>query len=181
MQGCDGPYGLARIPDNLLREPLEYLRADHDRHRRLCELLGDLAAAEDPAADTERGRAAAAFLKRDLPQHAAIETDCLFPRLLRYCPREDHAADLTERLRTHHSTEALLAAGLVDCLSGVRPSPRTSDRLRQMGPALTQSLRAHLDWENARVLRLAARRIPNAELSRFGREAAAVLGVDFPD
>ena len=49
-------FRLDRIPDNLLREPLEYLGADHIRQRKICNALDTLLPDGSDGCDGSYGR-----------------------------------------------------------------------------------------------------------------------------
>ena len=90
------------IPENLLREPIEYLFADHFRQQLICNLLDDILS--DFAAERVPRLAAAvlAYLRTELPLHIADEEQDLFPCLRkRSLPADDLVVALELLLREH--------------------------------------------------------------------------------
>jgi hemerythrin-like domain-containing protein len=170
------------IPENLLREPIDYVYADHFRQRVVCKLLDDIA--YDPGAP-EVGRLAtvvAEYMERDLPRHVADEEQDLFPLLRTRCePRDSIESVLSQLSEEHAKDEGLsstLLAGLHSLAKGQVPNDQAS--FLNAVASFAESQRRHLAWEERLVLPLARKRLANADLLKMGRSMAARRDIAFP-
>jgi len=177
------PDEIGEIPENLYREPLEVIYADHFRALVACRLLDSLI---DPAGDPAAPRLAAAvrqFLEHDLPANFADEEEDLFPLLRARCTGEDKVEELLALLTGEHAQNGALATAVIEQLGRlaagkpVRNAPRAHEQAALFG----ELLRRHLAWENGWLLSLARQRLTPADLSRLGRSMAARHGVDYPE
>ena len=69
------------LPPELVHEPLNWLFAEHYRHRQLCKIIEHIARSE--AFDADRIVAALRFLRQDMPLHVLDEEEDLFPLMRR--------------------------------------------------------------------------------------------------
>lgn len=160
-----GPLPLP-LPAILLDRPLDYLMAEHHRHRSyLAGLRHAATMAEIPRDQAERMHM---FLASELPVHRADEEQDFFPILRRFARPEDGIGEVLSQLSQDHViNEPLVRAidrGLLAALDA-KPDPAPLDR-RLCGLMLTYCTAEthHLAVENAVVLAIAGVRLRKAEL-----------------
>ena len=154
------------LPATLLERPLDYLLAEHHRHRsylaglRYAATLAEIP--RDQAARLHR------FLASELPLHWADEEQDLFPVLRRLALPEDGLAEVLARLSEDHAmSEALVRTidhGLSALLDADRDPLPLERRLCGLMLTYTASETRHLAVENAVVLAIAGVRLRKAEL-----------------
>lgn len=169
------------IPDNLIREPVEYLFADHVRQRSLCDLLRSL---------SEHGEADAGFafeealryLEADYLNHIADEEEDLFPRLRERINEDDELHQLLEELETQHRRDRARGRGIADALRRMfhGAERRITEELRASLEAFVSGVMSHLTTEDERVLPLARSSLTEEDFERMGRAMARRRGVDYP-
>lgn len=165
------------IPIELVREPLEFLFAEHYRHRQMCRALEQLAQHQEFAGDS--AAELDAFIGRDLAFHVQDEEEDLFPLLRRRCAPEDEIDAILEVLSGEHALDKRLAAAAADVLkkSIVRGVPVSAI---EGGPAALQHLaeqeRRHLALENAVIMPIARLRLTAADKEALAAAFAARRG-----
>jgi len=170
------------IPENLLREPIDYLYADHFRQRVVCKLLDDIA--YDPGAP-EVARLAtvvAEYMENDLPRHVADEEQDLFPLLRARCEPQDSIEGILSQLSEEHAKDEGLSSTL---LAGLRrlangQTPKDQAAFLEVVASFAESQRRHLAWEERLVLPLARKRLSDADLPKMGHNMAARRDIAFP-
>jgi hemerythrin-like domain-containing protein len=174
---------LEQIPENLFREPVEFILADHYRQRQVCDLLEDIACHAAP--ESERAAAALVldYLERELPLHVADEEKDLFPRLRQRALPEDSVPDLLRLLGGEHARDETLARGLLAALRRIADGQPLNDpgTFRRLAGTFGETHRRHIAWENAFLLPLARRRLRPADMVDLGRAMAARRGIAYPD
>ena len=157
----------------LLSNPLDFLFAEHFRHRELCNLLEELALATRQEALLTRE--IIAFLSHDMALHVQDEELDLFPLLRLRSTPEDGIERVLSALTAEHAGDRYLAsvvvAGLQRALAEARPIAAQAD-LREAMIDLARNERRHLALENAIVLPLARRRLAESD---FAELAARML------
>jgi len=171
------------IPENLFREPIDYLYADHFRQRIVCKLLDEIAF--DPVA-TESARMAAialAYLERELPQHIADEEQELFPRLLGRCGPADNGERILVMLSEEHKRDSDLCEAVLEGLRAAAEGhePSHCAAFVRAAAAFAEAQRRHLAWEDEVILPLARERLSNEDLADMGRSMAQRRGANYPD
>jgi len=169
------------IPENLYREPLEAIYADHYRALVACRLLERLV---DPAGDSADKRQVVAvrhFLEHDLPAHFADEEEDLFPLLRQRCTSDDKVDKLLALLSQEHAQNGALAASVIDHLRRLATGKRVRNaaRAQEQAALFGELQRRHLAWENGLLLSLARQRLTRSDLSRLGRSMAARHGASY--
>lgn len=170
------------IPENLLREPIDYIYADHFRQRVVCKFLDDIAF--DPAAAAVAGLAAVVleYLEWDLPRHVEDEERDLFPLLRDHCQPQDNIESLLALLSEEHAKDedmcASLLAGLGRLAEGIEP--QDTPAFLRTASSFAESQRRHLAWEERLLLPLARRRLTADHLTTMGRNMAARRNVTIP-
>lgn len=162
-------------PDNLLREPLEYIFAEHFRQRVLCGVINEMAVAE--ALDEEMTQIIPVFLRRDFGLHVLDEEEDLFPLLRRRAEPEDRIGDVLNDLSAEHAADKLDAVELCAVLEGSEDAPK---QWPELFARFAANERHHLALENAIVLPLARVRLTADDLLRLGRNMATRRGVEYP-
>ncbi len=166
------------IPPALLREPLEFLFAEHYRHRQLCRALEQLASEKQFAGLAMR--AVETFLASDLALHVQDEEVDFFPLLRQRCEPEDDIGAVLDKLSREHEIDERYSRAAqvvlnVSIAAGV-PVSETSG-----GPdALTRLAaqeRRHLALENAVVMPIARIRLSDRDLKHLSSRFAARRGI----
>ena len=181
------PLILESIPENLLREPVEYVFADHYRLRQVVATLDRFLTegaftsplSEEVAADTARIQA---YLLDELPLHIADEEEGLFPCLERRRAGDNETEQILATLRQEHQEDfALLptvTAGLDDLLAGREVAEK--DVFETSVARFVDTQRRHIMWENNIVLPLARRYFEAEDMLAIGREMADRHGAEYP-
>lgn len=171
------------LPENLFREPIDYLYADHFRLWSICDHLDRLASEDvaDPA--PQIAQAVIKYLEQDLPLHIADEEDDLFPLLRIRCdPAQDIEAVLAT-LHDEHQNEMQLRGALVPHLRRIAAG-QPPERLAAIGrrfAIIAGNVRRHLSREESLVLPLARRQLSPADMKAIGRRMAARRGIAYPE
>lgn len=181
------PLLLEFIPENLLREPIEYVFADHYRLRQIVATMSRflttdvfaLPPTEETAAELGTVRD---YLAGELLVHMADEEDDLFPCLARYCPDDDETKQILAVLRQEHAEDLTLlpsiTAGLDDLLAGGRVAEWAV--FAASVARFVECQRRHIIWENNIILPLARRHFTADDMVRIGRHMAARRNIEFP-
>ena len=167
------------LPENLLRQPIDYLMAEHHRQTKLCDLLEQIR--DDPRSEASHVKAAAVlgYMAVDLPRHVADE-EALFDRLARRCTPDDKADALIDLLREDHATDRALLAETAVALEAAG-SPDGADALPTAVAVFAETKRRHIRLEDAFLLPLARARLKPADLRALGRMMAERRAVPYPD
>jgi hemerythrin-like domain-containing protein len=164
-------FCIEKIPENLLREPIDYVYADHYRQRTVCAMLDDLAS--DPCGEIASQKSAAllGYLENDLALHIADEDEDLFPRLKARARPEDGVDSVLEILAEEHESDIRrvppLIAALRELVAGKRPADE-KDFVRN-AIVFAESQRHHLAWEHGIIMPLARKRLTRTDLTEIGR------------
>jgi hemerythrin-like domain-containing protein len=169
-------HEIEAIPENLFREPIDYLYADHFRQRIVCKLLDRIAS--DPQANQVDGLAEVVleYLERDLPLHVGDEEQDLFPRLRARCKPEDQIEHTLTLLAEEHGRDKDLGLPLMAGL----PLPNAAEFLKAAS-TFAETQRRHLAWEEGVVLPFARKKLLPKDLAELGRSMAARRGAAYPE
>lgn len=183
--GAGGPdeAWLARIPDNLFLEPVDYLFADHCRQAELCQMLKTFVLSNPPMMLTpEFARAMLRFLNEDLVLHIQDEEEDFLPRLKVRADPADHFADVLTLMDREHQRDSLLAADVRDGMAVLASGemPEDPDTFRNTVIMMTEMHLSHLNWENAILLPLARKWLKATDLEAIGRSMAKRRSIPFP-
>lgn len=166
------------IPQDLMKDPLDWFFAEHHRQRQFYRLVNDVAAAT--VFDGGRVTRLLDFLRHDLALHVIDEEEDLFPLLRRRSLPEDEMEQVLDLLSTEHRSDMTQAQTLRDHLEAClleRKAPGLEPGVRKvMQDFATQALR-HLALENAVVLPIARLRLSPEDLVAMGRRLAARRGI----
>lgn len=166
------------IPQDLMKDPLDWFFAEHYRQRQFYRLVNEVAVAD--AFDGERVTRMLEFLHHELALHVIDEEEDLFPLLRRRALPEDEVEPVLGELSAEHQTDMTqaqtLRTHLEACLRD-RKAPALEPALRKiMQDFATRALR-HLALENAVVLPIARLRLTPDDLVAMGRRLAARRGI----
>jgi hemerythrin-like domain-containing protein len=181
-----GPPGsemvIEPIPENLFREPLEYISADHYRQRTVCRLVDAIAADPDGDDASSRARAVLDYLETEMPQHIADEEQGLFARLRDSSEGEDDLENLVTLLVEEHADDRELAADLIEPLRHIAAGEGPPDAavFSRAAALYCETQRRHLAWEEVYLLPLARKRLTSEDIAELGRGMAARRGIEYP-
>jgi iron-sulfur cluster repair protein YtfE (RIC family) len=172
------PGSIERSPPALLKEPLEFLFAEHYRHRQMCKILEYLAAA--PAFDASLIATIDDFIRYDLALHVIDEEEDLFPLLRRRCEPDDDIEDVLGRLSADHALDQQLAQ-VVRSIFALALEKRAPPSVLPGGAEallkLAKQEKSHMALENAVIMPLARRRLQPGDLEALSMRLAARRGV----
>ena len=171
------------IPENLFREPIDYLFADHFRQRVVCKFLDEIAFDPIAAESARLGAIVLAYLEQELPHHIADEEQDLFPRLHSRCSPADKGERILDMLSAEHRRDSDLCAVVLEGLRAVAEGhePHNCAAFVRAAAAFAETQRRHLAWEDEVVLPLARERLTNEDLADMGRSMAERRGANYPD
>lgn len=171
------PFG--KCDHRLLKSPIDFIHAEHMRHRELCQAAEEVALAE--TFDALLGDAIATFLEMDMALHVIDEEEDLFPMLRRRV--EPGAVRIIGLLSGEHAADEVLArtlsTGLRKALTDGAPS--LPEPLRNALLTFADRERRHLTVENAIVLPLATKCLTPRDLIELSRRMAGRRGISLPE
>ncbi|MGI9351135.1 MAG: hemerythrin domain-containing protein [Rhizobiaceae bacterium] len=167
------------IPADLLKEPVEFIFADHFRQRTLCSVIDGIAEAE--VIDKEPLEAVLQFLKSDFGFHILDEEEDLFPLLRKRAESGDEIEEVLDKMCEEHTSDKVDASEIIDLLDQVKSSV-TNNRIDRKTAGLLKRFaaneRLHLIVENAIVLPFARKRLTDADMLHLGKQMAERRGVE---
>lgn len=172
---------IEKLPDNLIHEPLNWLFAEHYRHRQLCKIM-EVMARSGTYDEIAMGEVIN-FLQRDMPLHVLDEEDDLFPLLRRRALPDDDLEHVLGVLCGEHKIDAgrvgILLAGLLK-VQKLQKAPSLDAPLRAQLLEFVSHERRHVALENAVVLPIARLRLQPADLKALSARLAARRGRVLP-
>ena len=174
---CYREQHLEPLPRELLRQPLEYILADHLRQRVLCVLCERIAEAEDVNVDLIEE--VLAFIRNDMMVHVIDEEQDLFPLIRRRAEPDDDIEAALGQLSGEHADDEALAMEIIDGLEARLAAP-SQPMPEQLAAALRQfahNQRHHLALENATIMPLAKLRLSSRDLRELAARMAARRGI----
>lgn len=166
------------MPAELLREPLNWIFAEHHRQRQLCDALQTLSRV--PAFHPPLIVTVLDYLETDLKMHHIDEEEDLFPLLRRRCLPEDEIEQVLGALTADHVREeenaTAISEGLQEALNASAP-PAGDISFGRVLRAYAHDLRQHLAIENAVVLPIARIRLSEVDLEGLSQRMAARRGL----
>lgn len=168
------------IDPALLRDPLEFILADHYRQRAVLTLLDTLSRAR-ASSDVRRrvAREVLAFLSSDLAHHVEDEQRDLFPLLRRRLTPDSPLVGVIDQLQAEHESDAQAIGALTTMLADIaaHPAAETGLRFRIAAAAFVHAQRRHLAWENGVVMPMLRAHLTVGDLRELGRRMAARRGI----
>ncbi|WP_339930204.1 hemerythrin domain-containing protein [uncultured Brevundimonas sp.] len=166
------------LPQGLVHEPLNWLFAEHYRHRQLCRLIERVGTAT--VLLREEAEEILTFLRQDMALHIIDEEEDLFPLLRRRCLPEDELGPLLGSLSAEHRDDMeqtrVLTALLERALSEGQP-PGHDLETRRLFTEFALHERRHIALENAIILPIARLRLTPRDLRALSTRMAARRGV----
>jgi hemerythrin-like domain-containing protein len=173
----DPEVRIESVPDELIKEPLNWLFAEHYRHRQLCKLMEGLA--RSGIYDEDTLITVIAFLRRDLPLHVLDEEEDLFPLLRRRALPEDDIERILGILASDHRADRDRVSHLLVGLERAqldRKPPSMDNNLRSLLQEFVNVERRHVALENAIVIPIARLRLGSDDLAALSERLAARRG-----
>lgn len=164
----------------LLRDPIEYLVADHYRQRAVLNLVDTLARGRTtPAIRRRIAIEVTTFMRVDLARHVADEEQDVFPLLRRRVAEGDDAIGILEQLRLEHEADERAGRGLVEglALAVERPNAELPVGLKVVAHGFVEGQRRHLAWENAIIIPILRRCLTAADVVELARRMARRRGI----
>jgi hemerythrin-like domain-containing protein len=155
-----GALPIEPIPMALLSDPLGFFFAEHFRHRKLCNLMEQMAVATSLDPDLAIG--VITFLRHDMVLHVEDEEEDLFPLMRQRCSPEDEIEKVLSSLSAEHVGDRHLAQLVVEGLQAALADGRAPCEhagLREAMLDFARNERGHLALENSVVLPLARLRL----------------------
>lgn len=170
---------LEAIDPTLLREPIEFLFAEHYRQRAVLNHLDWLGREGPGEAQAKVARMILEFLRIDLAHHVADEEQDLFPLMRRHCVPDDRIDTVFQILVAEHKADEELMRGVLDGLAAIASGAgqKPGRGFRPAVRAFVETQRRHLAWENALILPLARKRLGADDLRKLGEGMAARRGL----
>ena len=163
-------------------DPLKFIRDDHFRQLRMCNLLDSLTYHLEIEPIQELASALLLFIQRDLPLHTADEEADLFPALSRRCRPEDGLKEVLRQLSREHDLDKDLADFVAADLGVLAQGLRRGNPIRLLMNIreFAEFQKRHLSWEDRVVLPLARQRLTQDDLTAMGRAMAERRSVTYP-
>jgi hemerythrin-like domain-containing protein len=170
------------LPENLFREPIDCLYAEHFRLQTVCDRLDQLASENVTDGVRQVAHAIIAYLEQELPRHIADEED-LLPLLRTRCEPADNIDVALAALDDEHRNEAHLCKALLPQLQRFAAEPPREElaEIRGQLSAIAGRIRHHLAREEHVILPLARRRLLPSDMCAIGRRMAARRGIAYPE
>lgn len=155
-------------------ETIEYILAEHQKHRAMCKALERLAAASE--FDPARVAALADFIRFDLTLHVIDEEEDFFPLLRARCLPEDGIDAALDQMTMEHAEDKTLSTRVRDVLNAClieRKAPGDIEGGAEALRTFAHHEMRHMTLENAVLVPLARRRLTSDDLSALGARFAA--------
>lgn len=176
---------LEALPENLLRDPLEYLRADHLRLEAAADLLKEAVRTNGTGEhlDAEIVPDLVGFFETELPFHTADEMEDFLPLLRRGADPDSMLHALCILVSEGHARQNGLCQELTHSLrqgltAGTIANPR---RFWQMAGIFDELRRWTSETEERILIKYARQSVPRTALSEMGRSMAGRRHTTYPD
>ncbi len=161
-------------PDSL-GDPLEFIRDDHARQLRMCNLLDAFTEKLELEPVMPLASALLEYLTGDLPLHTEDEEQDLRPVLEQRCEPEDNLDEVLKQLTREHELNRDLVSFMIEDLEALADGRTLSNPVRLMMNVkeFSETQRQHVTWEERVLLPLARQRLTADDLAAIGRNMAA--------
>lgn len=165
------------------RDPLAFIRDDHSRQLRMCNLLDAFTEKLELGSVKPLASALLEYLKDDLPLHTEDEEKDLVPALERRCEPDDGLAEAVRQLSREHDLNRDLVSFMIDDLEALADGRSLNNpvRLVMNVKEFSETQRQHVTWEERVLLPLARQRLTPEDLDAIGRNMAARRELAYPD
>jgi hemerythrin-like domain-containing protein len=156
-------------------DPLEFIRDDHARQLRMCNLLDAFTEKLELEPVMPLASALLEYLRGDLPLHTQDEEQDLRPVLEERCEPEDGLDEVLKQMSKEHELNRDLVSFLIDDLEALADGRTLSNpvRLLMNVKEFSETQRQHVTWEERVLLPLARQRLTQEDLAKIGRNMAA--------
>ncbi len=160
-------------PDSL-GDPLDFIRDDHARQLRMCNLLDAFTEKLELEPVMPLASALLEYLTGDLPLHTEDEERDLRPALEERCEPEDNLDDVLKQLTKEHELNRDLVSFMIEDLEALADGRTLSNPVRLMMNVkeFSGTQRQHVTWEERVLLPLARQRLTAEDLAAIGRNMA---------
>lgn len=165
--GPNRPASPPTIHDELLADPIGFLRTELYRQRVACNTLETLAGSTangDVMADAER---VSRYIVEDLPYHIGDLEECLFPLLRRSAP-DDSVENAIAHYRGARKSPDRPVGRLVSILDEVACGTPPPPDFQAIAQTVVERWRNDLSAEADEILPLAEQRMTEADLASLG-------------
>jgi hypothetical protein len=168
------------LPAGLLDKPLDYIVADHDRHRAVCAYLKRVA--RWGAIDRASALDIAEFLNEDFRLHLLDESVSLYPALCRRSPDDTEFVRSIRTMEEFHSRSNETLKTLVPELRGLGAgaSARISSEFSAALLDYARSEDQSLAFENAVIMVIAGVRLKKNDIEAIRTEMKRRRGMAAP-
>jgi hemerythrin-like domain-containing protein len=169
-------------PDSF-RDPLDFIRGDHARQLRMCNLLDAFTEKLELEPVMPLASALLEYLTGDLPLHTEDEEQDLRPVLEERCEPEDNLDEVLKQLTREHELNRDLISFMIEDLEALADGRTLSNpvRLLMNVKEFSETQRQHVTWEDRVLLPLARQRLTAEDLAAIGRNMAARREATSPD
>jgi hemerythrin-like domain-containing protein len=163
--------------------PLDFIRDDHARQLRMCNLLDAFTEKLELEPVMPLASALLEYLTGDLPLHTEDEERDLRPALERRCEPEDNLDEVLKQLTREHELNRDLVSFMIEDLEALADGRALSNPVRLMMNVkeFSETQRQHVTWEERVLLPLARQRLTAEDLANIGRNMAARRDAASPD
>ena len=152
----NGLWSIGECSLDLLDDPIDFIIAEHHRHREVARILLMIASGEL----NDRGiNAVIEFLGGDFVQHTKDEEVILFPALRKYCLKEDKIDTILARLEQEHLDDGDDAANTIAVLKSFLASRSLNPDGKRCLVSFAEHIQQHLALENGVLLPIARARL----------------------
>jgi hemerythrin-like domain-containing protein len=164
------------------RDPLAFVRDDHSRQLRMCNLLDAFTEKLEVEPVKPLASALLEYLKDDLPLHNEDEEKDLLPALERRCEADDGLDEILRQLSREHELNNDLVDFMLDDLEALADGRSLTNpvRLVMNVKEFSETQRQHVTWEERVLLPLARQRLTPDDLAEIGRNMAKRRDVAYP-
>jgi hemerythrin-like domain-containing protein len=158
-----------------LGDPLDFIRDDHARQLRMCNLLDAFTEKLELEPVMPLASALLEYLTGDLPLHTEDEEQDLRPVLEQRCEPEDNLDEVLKQLTREHELNRDLVSFMIEDLEALADGRTLSNPVRLMMNVkeFSETQRQHVTWEERVLLPLARQRLTADDLAAIGRNMAA--------
>ena len=163
-------------PDpNTFDDPLAFIRDDHARQLRMCNLLDAFTEKLEVEPVKPLASALLDYVRGDLPLHTQDEEQDLRPALEKCCEPEDGLDEVLKQLTKEHELNRDLVSFMIEDLEALADGRTLSNpvRLLMNVKEFSETQRQHVTWEERVLLPLARQRLTQEDLAEIGRNMAA--------
>ncbi len=163
-------------------DPLEFIRDDHARQLRMCNLLDAFTEKLELEPVMPLASALLEYLTGDLPLHTEDEEQDLRPMLEQRCEPEDNLDEVLKQLTREHELNRDLVSFMIEDLEALADGRTLSTPVRLMMNVkeFSETQRQHVTWEERVLLPLARQRLTAEDLAAIGRNMAKRREVSEP-